>query len=149
MKKWFKCLGSVVRKGIGLPFIVFVLHEICAHVAGNLYDLWPPLDIPMHFLGGVAIAYFGAVFLKQCSAYGFVQIHSELMTLALILALTLSAATLWEYAEWISDRVLGTQAQKGLDDTLLDTVVGLCGGILFVLVSRGKLLSQELFQVQD
>ena len=146
MKKWFRCIAATIRKGIWLPLSVFVLHEVCAHVHGNLYDLWPPLDIPLHFLGGIAIAYFGAVLLTQCEDEGFIRISSNLMAGALILALTLSAATFWEYAEWISDHTLGTQAQKGLDDTLLDTLVGFFGGSLFVVISRGKLIVKELSQ---
>jgi hypothetical protein len=68
------------------------------------------------------------------------------MAAVLILALTMAAATVWEYAEWISDHTLGTQAQKGLDDTLFDTVVGFLGGSLFVLISRGKKTIRELSQ---
>ena len=146
MKKWIRCIIAAIRKGIWLPLAVFVLHEVCAHVCGNLYDLYPPLDIPMHFLGGVAIAYFGAVLLKQCGESGFIRTRSDIMSAALILAITLSAATLWEYAEWISDHTLGTQAQKSLDDTLFDTLVGFLGGSLFVLVYRGRQVLRELSQ---
>jgi hypothetical protein len=137
---------SAVRKGIWLPLAVFILHEVCAHAYGNLYDIWPPLDIPMHFLGGVAIAYFGTVFLAQAAKEGMLALNSALLTAVLVLALTMSAATVWEYAEWISDHTLGTQAQKGLDDTLFDTVVGFLGGSLFVLISSGKKIIKELSQ---
>jgi len=148
MKKWFKCIMSTIRKGIWLPLGVFVIHEVLAHLHGNLYDLWPPLDIPMHFLGGVAIAYFWAVFIAQCEENKFITISSGFMGAALIIALTVSAATFWEYAEWISDHTLGTQAQKGLNDTLFDTVVGFIGGGLFVLASKGKSILEELSQVE-
>lgn len=149
MKKWFNCIVRTIRKGIWLPLCVFMLDKVCIHVYGNLYVLWPPLDIPMHFLGGVAIAYFGAILIKQCAEGGFIKINSDLMVAVLILALTLSAATFWEYAEWISDHTLGTQSQKGLDDTLLDTLVGFLGGTLFVLISRGKGILKELSQQDD
>lgn len=146
MKKWMQCIILTVRKGIWLPLAVLIIHEICAHAYGNLYEVWPPLDIPMHFLGGVAIAYFGAVFLSQSAQKKILIIQSELMTSILILALTLSAATGWEYVEWLSDHTLGTQTQKGLDDTLFDTVVGLIGGCLFVLITKGKQVIRELSQ---
>jgi len=149
MKKWTSCIVRAIRKGICFPFSVFVLHEVCAHAYGNLYDLWPPLDIPMHFLGGIAIAYFCAVFIKQCEESRFIVIKSDLMLSAIILALTVSAATFWEYAEWLSDHTLGTHAQKSLDDTLFDTLVGLLGGVLFVLVSRGRQILKELSKPQN
>ena len=149
MKTWLGCIAATVRRGIWLPLGVFLLHEACAHACGNLYDLWPPLDIPMHFLGGVAIAHFGAEFFRQSAERGLIRIGSDLMATGLVLALTMSAATVWEYAEWVSDHTLGTQAQKGLDDTLFDTLVGFLGGSLFVLASRGRRIVRELSQSTD
>jgi hypothetical protein len=146
MKKWIRCIVAAIRKGIWFPLAVFVLHEVCSHICGNLYNMYPPLDIPMHFLGGIAIAYFGAVLLKQCAQSGFIKTKSDIMYAALILAITLSAATIWEYAEWISDHTIGTQSQKSLDDTLFDTFVGLLGGCLYVLISKGRQILTELSQ---
>ncbi len=123
-----------------MPAVVFLLHEACAHIYGNLYDRYPSLDIPMHFIGGFAIAYFASVFIRQCSEYDFIKIKSQLLSAVLIISLTLSAALFWEYAEWICDAVLGTQTQKSIDDTMLDTLVGLLGGGLFVLISKVKLI---------
>jgi len=145
MNKWFSCIVTAIRKGCWLPFLVFVLHEVCAHAFGNLYDAWPPLDIPMHFIGGFAIAYFASVIVRQCEEYGFITIHSDIAAAMFIFALTLSAAVFWEYAEWLSDHFIGTQSQKGLDDTLLDTVVGLLGGSLYILIIKGKRICRELF----
>jgi len=146
MKKWISCLVGTIRQGIWFPVLIFIIHSICAHFFGNLYDLYPPLDIPMHFFGGVAIAYFSAVFLKQCEINDLITIKSAVLSTILILALTVSAATLWEYAEWTLDHIFHTQAQKGLDDTLLDTLMGLFGGILFVVISHGKQILKELFE---
>jgi hypothetical protein len=41
----------------------------------------------------------------------------------------------WELAEWVSDRYLGTNAQLWLGDTLLDMLLGLTGGLMFVAVA--------------
>ena len=103
----------------------------------------------MHLLGGVAIGYFGAVLIRQCAESGFITIKSEIVSTAFILALTISAATFWEYAEWISDHTLGTQTQKGLDDTLLDTLIGFVGGGLFVMASKGRQIVRELSQQEN
>jgi hypothetical protein len=149
MKSWIRCIIAAIHKGIWLPLLVFILHVLCANIGGNLYDLYPPLDIPMHFLGGVAIGYFGAVLVRQCSESGFIAIKSEIVSVAFILALTVTAATFWEYAEWISDHTIGTQSQKGLDDTLFDMLIGFVGGGLFVMVSKGKQIVRELSQREN
>jgi len=46
-------------RGAWAPVLVFGLHVFISP-ALNAYLLFPPLDIPMHFFGGVAIAYFFA-----------------------------------------------------------------------------------------
>ncbi len=134
MRKWVSCIIVTVRKGIWVPLTVFIVHEVFAHIHGNLYDLYPSLDIPMHFAGGGAIAYFSSVFIRQMEEKKFLVVRSEIVAMIFIFAFTATAATFWEYAEWISDHTFGTQAQKGLDDTLLDIVVGLSGGVMFLLM---------------
>lgn len=41
------------------PSLVFLLHCVLS-LAFDAYDRAPSLDVPMHLLGGVAIAYFFA-----------------------------------------------------------------------------------------
>ena len=52
----FATLETLRRFG-WIPLGVFLLHELCAHVVDG-YRRWPTLDIPLHFLGGLAIAAF-------------------------------------------------------------------------------------------
>jgi hypothetical protein len=47
----------------------------------------------------------------------------------------------WEFAEFTSDALFGTQAQLGLDDTMLDMALGIAGGLSYAVTTwrRGTL----------
>ncbi len=139
MKEWIRCIVVTLKKGAWAPLVVLLVHEVFVHICGNLYDVYPVLDIPMHFVGGISISFCGLVFLRQMEKNGFLFIRSGIVYALFIITFTVAAATFWEYAEWFSDHNFGTFSQKGLDDTLFDTVVGLSGGVMFILIFQGKL----------
>ena len=47
---------EILKKAGWAPITVFVAHLVASEIGG--YDVFPPLDTPMHLLGGVAIAFF-------------------------------------------------------------------------------------------
>ncbi|HEV8700290.1 MAG TPA: hypothetical protein VGV60_03350 [Candidatus Polarisedimenticolia bacterium] len=98
-----------------------------------LYVAYPPTDVAMHFLGGIAIAYFlwrAAVLASQSGPLGTIGLTGLGV---MVFGLTCAAAVFWEFAEYLSDRWLGTRAQLGLEDTLGDMLVGIMGGLAFLL----------------
>ena len=123
-----------------LPVIVFLAHEICAHIVDG-YQLWPPIDIPLHFFGGFAIAYFVYGGINVFSEYKLINKPDTLINITVVLGLTGIVAVIWEFAEWTADRILGTNCQLGLDDTMLDLLMGLLGGGLFVI---GHIINRTL-----
>jgi hypothetical protein len=114
-----------------MPTAVFLLHVVISRVL-NGYILFPPLDIPMHFLGGVAIAFF----FSRCTALVPARVISgsarHVAEAVVVFGLTGTATVLWEFAEFFSDRLFGTRAQLGLEDTLLDMALGLAGGLAYL-----------------
>src|ERR1041384_7803970 len=50
-------IASTIREAAWAPAIIFVAHLIASRVL-HAYERYPPLDIPMHYLGGVVIAFF-------------------------------------------------------------------------------------------
>ena len=111
------------------PWLVFLLHVFISRVL-NAYILFPPLDIPMHFFGGVAIAYFLAACLRAVPAASTL---SRFVSAVLLFCFTCTASCFWEFAEFFSDLLFGTHAQLGLADTLLDMALGTGGGTVYVL----------------
>ncbi len=125
--------GAALRRRAWFPLAVFATHEFCAH-AIDAYRRWPAIDIPLHFLGGFAIAFFAAGALDAFAARRLVRDPDPLLRLLLLFAGTCTAALFWEFAEWIADRFFGTNCQMGdLGDTLLDQCMGMAGGLVFVL----------------
>ena len=83
----------------------------------------------MHFLGGVAIAFFFARCLALVPADVMSGRPRQAAEALCVFALTCTATVFWEFAEFLSDRLFGTGAQLGLEATLLDMALGVAGGI--------------------
>lgn len=119
---------ATAREGAWAPLLVFGLHIVASRVYG-WYGPYPDLDIPMHFAGGVAIAWFIHRALVNAARAGWLAPFHAVTHVLLVLALVGSSTVLWEFAEYVSDRYFGTHAQGGLQDTLLDMALGCLGGI--------------------
>jgi hypothetical protein len=123
---------EIWRSGFWAPLTVFLAHVILS-LTFNAYERVPVVDIPIHFLGGMAIAFFCSRTLDILGDYAIVDRVDDLLRAVLLITLTATAAVFWEFAEYVSDRVFGTRAQEGLEDTLFDMLLGILGG--FTLVS--------------
>ena len=131
------------------PAVVFVLHVFISRVL-NAYLLFPPLDIPMHFFGGVAIAYFFAHCLRAVPAGAISSWLRPWLVATMVFALTCTAAVFWEFAEFFSDRLFGTHAQLGLGDTLLDMALGATGGVTYLaMAAKFHTLGVAATPIQD
>lgn len=120
-----------LRKAAWAPALVFVAHMILWHGVGA-YEAFPPLDTPMHLLGGLAIAFFFWTAYSICARTGVLGQPNSTAMAMLTLTSVAASAVFWEFAEYLSDRYLGTNTQKGLEDTLLDMLLGIVGGAVFV-----------------
>jgi hypothetical protein len=136
--------AELVRRYGWAPLFVFLLHVFISRVL-NGYILYPPLDIPMHFFGGVAIAYFFSGCAAALPSRAVDSAWRARVHLVLVLSLTATASVFWEFAEFTSDTLFGTHAQLDLDDTLLDMALGIAGGAAYALMSwRQGLLGVSL-----
>lgn len=126
------------------PLLVFVTHMILWHGVGA-YKVFPPLDTPMHLVGGLAIAFFLWTVYSVGARNGALGQPNSTAIAFLTLTSTAACAVLWEFAEYLSDKYLGTNTQKGLEDTLLDLLLGIVGGAVFVAAAwfrRGRVSDQ-------
>ncbi|MGN6647194.1 MAG: hypothetical protein ACTHJT_11770 [Cytophaga sp.] len=110
----------------GIVFLEFYFLE------EQLFEQYPDIGIGFHFLGGF--------FVTVVTYYMFIKNLSELKWFLLILFLTGTvalAAVGWEGFEWTLGRLTGKFYQVSIDNTMLDLVTGLAGGIIawpFVLL---------------
>jgi len=114
-----------------LPVAVLLVHAIGVSVF-NAYARWPAFDIPMHFLGGVAVAFFFTGTISVLHEHKLTQPLESYFQLPLVFGLTCAATVFWEFFEWTLARAFGSALQLGLDDTLLDMLLGIVGGCVFM-----------------
>ena len=125
---------EAVRRG-GLPAMALFGFHVIASQGFDAYVHFPPLDIPMHFLGGVVIAYFFHRASLAASSHGIIGPFHRVTHAALVFALTCTATVFWEFAEFLTDHFFGTHAQLDLDDTLGDMLLGIGGGVALLVVT--------------
>ena len=121
-----------------LPTLLFCLHLVMVFL--GFYKRHPWIDIPMHVLGGVFIAYS---FSLAMTYFQERKILSELNILSrsvYLFALTSTAAVIWEFGEFTIDFFFSTNAQASVEDTILDMFLGLVGGtaLIVFLSSRNQ-----------
>ena len=135
------------------PVAVLALHFVAADGLAA-YERWPNLDIPMHVLGGMAIAWLVHTASRLGVAMGVLGSYGGVVHAALMIGLTCAATIFWEFAEFLADTYLGTNMQGGdLNDTLLDMLLGMAGGARVLLVTgaagRWPTMSKERVELPD
>lgn len=131
-QKLFSWSLATMRESAWAPISVFIIYSILK--AFGAYLLYPPLDMPTHFMGGVAIAYF----FRSAIANSQIFVGSIPLSIQILFALTCTGTTtiLWEFIEYSSDYFFHTDMILGLEDTLKDMFLGLFGGVILLLWRR-------------
>jgi len=127
-------MSITLREAAWAPLSIIAFYVI--GLALHLYDLFPPLDIPSHLLGGVAITYFFRSAIKNSqSLVGDIPIPIQI-----IFAFTCTGTTIifWEFYENLLDLFFGTHMVRGLEDTIVDMLLGLLGALVFTLLYRRR-----------
>ena len=114
-----------------LPFAVFCFHLVM--VFSGHYKRHPWIDIPMHILGGIFIAYSFSLALTYFQERKILSDLNVLSRSIFLFALTSSAAVIWEFGEFTLDFFFDTVAQASLEDTMLDMFLGLVGGTALIV----------------
>jgi hypothetical protein len=139
VKSFVKMILALLTTGGGwAPLAVFVAHLMAAYVF-LLYERWPPVDIPLHFFGGAAIAFFFSRCVRTLLGDEAGHTRRAFLELLLAFSLTATAAVFWEFAEYACDHLLGTVLQFGLTDTMKDLAIGIGGGLVFVALRARQL----------
>ena len=126
-------LNILTAGGGWVPFSVFMIHLFLSRII-HLYEIWPPTDIPVHFSGGLAIAVFVSRCFQLLPRESVKRSRVVLLEILLIGSLTVTAAVFWEFAEFSMDRLLGTNVQLGLANTMRDMAMGILGSLFLILI---------------
>lgn len=138
MKDIAKTFTKILRVGGWAPLLVFSLHVFSGRVL-NAYEFWPSFDIPMHFSGGFAIAFFISRCFETLPREAVPRSRRVVLELLLIGSLTATAAVFWEFAEFTLDQVFGSNVQVGLANTMKDMALGIAGSLSFIFIRARQL----------
>jgi hypothetical protein len=120
------------------PSLVLLAHVIASGIF-HLYRVFPNLDIPFHYMGGLSIAYTSTQILSYLEKEKIIMALDKALFLILIFSLTATAAVFWEFAEFLGDRLLHTDIQISLANTMQDQFMGILGGATWVYVCYKRL----------
>jgi hypothetical protein len=120
------------------PVSVLLVHLVLSKIL-DLYAIFPNLDIPVHYAGGFSIAYAATQILAHLEKEPGSTILSRVVFLILIVSLTATAAVFWEFAEFTVDKVLFTNVQVSLANTMQDQLMGILGGCTWALICYSKM----------
>jgi hypothetical protein len=139
---------KIFRVGGWAPFSVFVIHVISGQVF-KVYKLWPSFDVPMHFVGGLAFAFFVSQCFRELPRGMVQRSRSVVLELLLIGSLTATAAVFWEFFEFSLDQLLQKNIQVSLANTMKDLAMGIIGSTTFIAIRAKQLRlgSSELKEI--
>ena len=125
---------DTLRQAAWAPLAVFIFYLIARSL--QLFSIFPPLDIPTHFLGGVAITYFYRVAIRNAQTL----VGEIPFPIQVLFAFTCAATTaiFWEFYEYIFDFLFATQMVRGVTDTTVDFFDGLLGGLVLSIFYRRR-----------
>ena len=133
MSKLPSGLKDLLKLGV-FPFLVFMLNYSLGVIFGDVYNL-SLVDIPMHFFGGMSIAYSAQHAIGLLEQKGLLAIRNFLLKVFAIVCVVMSVAVVWEFYEFLSDYFLGTRYQPSNANTMKDLCMGMIGGVVFCCVA--------------
>ena len=106
----------------------------------DIYQAVRWIDIPMHFLGGIAIGISYFLFLRFLQRNNYLGSMHNLVFFVFVISLVSLTALGWEFFEFFLDLLypmkegLGT-SQPTVQDTMTDLLIGLTGGFIGYLLT--------------
>jgi hypothetical protein len=147
MKKLFDMTLKILFSGGGwFPLLVFISHLFTSRIL-HLYEIWPSTDVPMHFLGGVSIAFLISKSFQLLPRKEIDKTRIFLLELLLIGSVTAATTVFWEFAEFIYDQLFLTNIQISLANTMKDMAMGILGAAAVIFI-RSRQLHVGIQEIQ-
>lgn len=124
-------LRTSIPRALQLHYLIFIVAGPLAGSVLHVYNAIPRWDAYVHFDSGVMLAWLGMLAVRRAEERAGVPLPVW-FGLSIVIAIPMAFAGAWEICEFVSDVVLGTTSQSGLEDTMLDIVAGTAGGLLAI-----------------
>ena len=135
---------TTLPRALQLHYLIFITLGPYAGSALNVYVAIADWDTLIHFDSGVMLAWLGMLWVRRMEE----RVNAPFPAwfgLAVIQLTAMAFAAAWEICEFASDRLIGTVAQGGLDDTMADIMAGTMGGLfaiaLLLILGRPRSLA--------
>jgi hypothetical protein len=102
----------------------------------GFYSIFPFLDIPLHLIGGAAIANTFILIFKSWENKSLISIKDKPIYVLLIVSIVALFATLWEFWEFVMTQITNSVWQGNLQDTMKDFSLGLIGGLIVAIFRK-------------
>ena len=134
-------IPSILKRNykVTLPWVLdfMITATLFVHVAGgilNFYHSIPLYDKFAHFISSVLIAFLAFVVIYILDEH-WEGLHMDKYAMAFFVVMTTMAmGVIWEFNEWTTDLIFGTNEQWGLQDTMTDLLIDTTGGIIIAIV---------------
>jgi len=133
-KQLSEWIWATLRQAAWAPLCIVGIYAI--GLTFHLYDRYPWLDIPTHFLGGMAITYFYRTAIWN--SHTLLGPTPNLMQILFAFTATGTTTVFWEFYENFIDHFFGFRTVRGLGETIMDLAMGLSGALVLTLFYRKK-----------
>ena len=130
--QFFNWIFITLKEAAWAPLSVYGFYVFGLMI--HLFDNFPFMDIPTHFMGGVVITYFYRVAIRYSQRLVGDIPHPIQVIFAF--ACTGTTTVFWEFYENFADHFLGTHMVRGLEDTIMDLILGISGALALSLLYR-------------
>jgi hypothetical protein len=128
---WIKSLGKPALA----PLLLFGIHVLALTSGAYRHIRGIEVDEPMHFFGGMAMAYFIHRALLSASEWRILGPYHWISHRLLVFTGTCTIAVFWEFAEFVLDWRFRARFQSGVSDTMIDLFFGLLGALFLILIT--------------
>jgi len=123
---------DILLHAVWPPALIFITYVVLV-ILGVTRQL-PGSDMVFHLVGGAALAWCVSRSMVICERLGARVVVGRPARRLFIVAVTATAAVLWEFAEFSVDTVCGTSFQVDNTDTMSDLALGIVGGVLVAVL---------------
>ena len=117
-----------------LIIILFIFATMFMGEVGDAYDRFWWWDLVLHASSGVLLGYVGFLVLYILKRQDKLQ-TSPFVIAFFAFCVGMTSAVIWEIFEFSVDQTLGTNMQKGLGDTMTDSMVAALGSLLAAIAA--------------
>jgi hypothetical protein len=131
VKHW---IADTLREAAWAPLCIVGFYVI--GLTFGWFNQFPPLDIPTHFAGGMAITYFYRVAIRN--SHTLLGPTPRLIQILCAFTATGTTTVFWEFYENTIDYFFGFNTVRGLEETVIDMFMGLSGALVLTLFYRRR-----------